>query len=472
MYEHSERRRIGEVQVSKPTRSQAIPSQTSQALKNLRAFAIVSVVSFHSVLAYLASQPAVPAPFDSPPYQWLATPILDNHRWLGFDIYAAFQYVALMPVMFFLSGIFVWPSLVRRGSWNFLYGRLLRIGLPFVFGVYLLMPIAYYPVYRVTAADPSWLAYWWAWTALPFWPGGPLWFLWELLLFDILAVALYVTAPRLMEMLGRVSASAGLAPRRYFVALLAASAVAYVPLAFAFGVSTWAEFGPFDWQPDRPLLYLVYFFAGAGIGVQGYDRGLLRPGGELARRWYVWLAGAGGSFLLWMISMAPSAYGRSNIIIDLCSYFAVVLAVATVCLGFTAAFLRFGSARSAPIDSLSENAYAIYFVHYVFVVWLQYALLSAAMPAIVKAVLVFAGALALSWGIAVAAERFGVLAQQFRKPASHAGWALGRFAQNASEGLTPLGDAVGSGQVAAVPPRSVMNSRHLIATPEAQDRAS
>src|SRR5262249_41223928 len=396
--------------------------QASQALKNLRAFAIVLVVSFHSVLAYLASQPAAPEPFDSPPYHWLATPILDQQRWFAFDIYAAFQYVALMPVMFFLSGIFVWPSLIRRGSWNFLYSRLLRIGLPFVFGVYLLMPIAYYPVYRVTAADPSWLAYWRHWTALPFCPCRPLWVLWQLLLFDILALVLYLTAPRLIEMLGRFSMSAGPTPRRYFVALLAVSTIAYVPLAFAFGVSRWVEFGPFDLQPDRPLLYLVYFFAGVGIGGQGYDRGLLRPGGELARRWRVWLSCAGGSFLLWMISMAPSAFGRGNLVIDLCSYFAVVLVVATVCLGFAAVFLRFGSMRSALTDSLSENAYAIYLVHYVFVVWLQYALLGVTLPAFIKGVLVFTCALLLSWGVAVGAGRFASRARQFRNTASNAGW--------------------------------------------------
>src|SRR5215472_4625703 len=162
MPEHSERAERGQA------RNKASQSLTSQALKNLRAYAIATVVAFHSVLAYLASQPAVQQPFDSPPYHWLATPILDSQRWLGFDIYAAFQYVALMPVMFFLSGIFVWPSLVRKGAWNFLSGRLWRIGLPFAFGVYLLMPIAYYPVYRVTAADPSWAAYWQHWAVLPF----------------------------------------------------------------------------------------------------------------------------------------------------------------------------------------------------------------------------------------------------------------------------------------------------------------
>jgi glucan biosynthesis protein C len=394
------------------TSTKGVQSPTSQALKNLRAFAIVMVLSFHSVLAYLASQPAVPEPFDSPPYHWLATPILDDQRWLGFDIYAAFQYVALMPVMFFMSGIFVWPSLVRRGSWNFVYGRLVRIGLPFVFGVCLLMPIAYYPVYRVAAADPGWLAYWRHLTTLPFWPGGPLWFLWELLAFDLLAVALYLTAPRSIETLGRFSASMADAPSWYFLALLAIAVIAYVPLAYVFGVSDWAEFGPFGWQPDRPLLYLVYFFAGVGIGVQGYDRGLLRPGGKLAQRWHIWLGCAAITFLLWMATMAPSAYGHSNVLIDLCAYVAVALVVTTVCLAFSAVFLQFASARSTVTDSLSEHAYAIYLVHYVFVVWLQYALLGAAMPAIAKGVLVFAGTLLLSWGVAAGAGRLALLAQR------------------------------------------------------------
>jgi hypothetical protein len=191
-------------------------SPTSQALMNLRAFAIVTVVSFHSVLAYLASQPHAMQPFDRPPFHWMATPILDSQRWLGFDIYAAFLYVSLMPVMFFLSGIFVWPSLKRKGSWNYLTGRFLRIGVPFLFGVYLLMPFAYYPVYRVGASDPSLLSYFKQLVALPFWPSGPLWFLWQLLVFDCAAVAIFLTAPRLIEGLGRLSTSASETPKQYF----------------------------------------------------------------------------------------------------------------------------------------------------------------------------------------------------------------------------------------------------------------
>jgi surface polysaccharide O-acyltransferase-like enzyme len=60
--------------------------------------------------------------------------------------------------------------------------------------------------------------------------------------------------------------------------------------------------------------------------------------------------------------------------------------------------LHFSARRRRILDSLSENAYGMYLVHYVFVVWLQYAMLSVQAPAIIKAAIVFAGTLLLSWG--------------------------------------------------------------------------
>jgi peptidoglycan/LPS O-acetylase OafA/YrhL len=47
--------------------------------------------------------------------------------------------------------------------------------------------------------------------------------------------------------------------------------------------------------------------------------------------------------------------------------------------------------------SLSANAYSIYLVHYIFVVWCQYALLSIATPAIIKFIITFIVALVASW---------------------------------------------------------------------------
>src|SRR5215469_2900620 len=113
--------------------------RASLALDNLRAFVILLVLSFHSVLAYLNFLPASPFPFGSPPYLWRAFPIVDTARWFGFDLFCAWQDVFLMSLFFFLSGLFVWRSLERKGTRAFLHDRIVRLGVPFAFAVALLM---------------------------------------------------------------------------------------------------------------------------------------------------------------------------------------------------------------------------------------------------------------------------------------------------------------------------------------------
>jgi glucans biosynthesis protein C len=376
-------------------------SRSSLALNNLRAFVILIVLAFHSVLAYLDSSPAAPQPFSAPPYRWQAIPIIDSQRWLGFDLFCAFQDVYLMTFMFFLSGLFVWPSLMRKGSRKFLYDRVLRLGVPFVLGVYLLMPVAHYPVYSVTAVDPSWIAFWQHWLALPMWPSGPMWFLWQLLALNIVAAALFRFVPNWGGFLRRLSASARAHPGRYFAGLVTASALAYLPLAAAFTPWEWGQVGPFGLQLSRPLHYLVYFFAGVGIGAYGLERGLLAADGMLARRWGAWSAAALAAFLLWIgaTALTMTAWGGALPALQMLANLAFVLSCATGCFFFAAVFLSFAAARSQTFDSLSENAYGMYLVHYVFVVWLQYLLLGAALLAIGKAAVVFGATLLLSWAM-------------------------------------------------------------------------
>jgi peptidoglycan/LPS O-acetylase OafA/YrhL len=80
----------------------------------------------------------------------------------------------------------------------------------------------------------------------------------------------------------------------------------------------------------------------------------------------------------------------------------LVLYCAAACLGWAAVFLRFTATRRPVIDSLSENAYGIYLVHYLFITWLQYILLGVALFAIAKAAIVFTGTLILSWATSIA----------------------------------------------------------------------
>ena len=379
-------------------------SRSSIALVNLRAVVILIVLAFHSVLPYLASLPQAPHPFDNPPYLWLAFPIVDGERWFGFDLFCAWQDLGLMTLMFFLSGLFVPASLARKGSWKFLSDRLLRIGLPFALAVIFLAPLAYYAAYRTTAIDPGFEAYWQHWLALPFWPCGPQWFLGELLAFNILAAVAHRFIPGWERHLARPVASAFGNPVRFFAVLVAASALAYVPLVLVYSPFAWVNIGPIGFQSSRPLHYLVYFLAGIAVGTHGLDRGLLDCDGALPRRWRAWLAAALAGFLLWAAPTLVTMADWSNApgIAKFAAGLGFVVACAAGCMCALSICLRFAHWRRRESDSLSANAYRMYLIHYVFAVWLQYALLGTALFAIPKAAIVFGATLAISWAIAAA----------------------------------------------------------------------
>ena len=368
-------------------------------LGNLRAVVILIVVAFHSALAYLASQPPGPFSFDAAPYRWIAFPILDRERWFGFDLFCAWQDVSLMSLMFFLAGLFTPASLSRKGSLAYLSERWWRIGLPFLFAAGVLSPLAYFASYRATAADPSAAAFWQHWTALPMWPAGPAWFLWQLLMLSALAAGLHALAPQWVHALGRLAGTLIDRPLALFISMSALSIVAYVPLAMAFTPWDWTSLGPFSLQLSRPLHYFVYFFVAFAIGSRGIERSALRPDGPLARYWPAWLAAAVASALAWggLTSLTLAGWDASPIADRLAAALAFPLACATGVFSLLAICLRLMRTRHRLLDSLSANAYRIYLLHYVFVVWLQYSLLGVRLAVIEKASIVFIVALALSW---------------------------------------------------------------------------
>jgi surface polysaccharide O-acyltransferase-like enzyme len=368
-------------------------------LSNLRAVVILIVVSFHSVLPYLASQPAEPPAFDATPYRWVAFPIIDRERFFGFDLFCAWQDVSLMTLMFFLAGLFTAPSLNRKGPLAYLSDRCWRIGVPFLLAAAILAPLAYFASYLTTAADPTLDAFARHWLALPMWPAGPAWFLWQLFVLSAVAAALQAFAPEWLEAMSRLAARRDDRPISLFVALVAVSTFSYVPLALAFSAWDWASLGPFAVQLSRPLTYLVYFFAGFALGRQGFDRGLLQSCGALSRHWLLLLMMAIVMMATWglLTSLTLPDWTTSPLAYRLMAALAFPPACASGVLCLLAIALRFLTFRDRILDSLSANAYSIYLLHYVAVVWLQYALLAVAVSAVAKGGIVFALALGASW---------------------------------------------------------------------------
>src|SRR5262249_26967819 len=157
-----------------------------------------------------------------------------------------------------------------KGAVRFLRDRALRLGLPFAVAAAILMPLAYYPSYAVTGADPGLLPYARAWLSLGFWPSGPAWFIWLLFVFDAVAAGLYMLwrrwranaeAPRHLGVHDR--------PWAFVAMLLIVSALVYIPLELVFGAERWLTLGPFSFQASRLLLYATYFLAGIQTGAAG-----------------------------------------------------------------------------------------------------------------------------------------------------------------------------------------------------------
>jgi peptidoglycan/LPS O-acetylase OafA/YrhL len=177
-----------------------------------------------------------------------------------------------------------------------------------------------------------------------------------------------------------------------------ASAIAYVPLALVFSPWAWFEYGPFAFQLSRPAHYVLYFFVGVGVGAYGVERGLFAAKGKLAHGWVGWIAAAVALFLLWMSMMVLALRGaEAPLALRVGADLSFSLACAASCFGVVAFFLRFATRRVPAFESLADNAYGLYLVHYVFVLWLQYALLDAPLPALAKFPIVLGLALLLSF---------------------------------------------------------------------------
>jgi peptidoglycan/LPS O-acetylase OafA/YrhL len=347
------------------------------------------------------------------PRWWQAFPVVDPvQRAAWTAMFAGFNDIFFMSLMFLLSGLFVWSGLKHKGTGGFLRGRLLRLGAPFLFGVGVVAPLAYYPTYLQIPGHAGFGGFVRQWLAIGVWPSGPAWFLWVLLVFDCIAAISFAVAPGWAGTLGRFLAGPRSRPARFFTLLLVASALVYVPLELAYSGLTWTAFGPFTFQTSRILHYLLYFLAGAAIGAWGLNRGPLAPKGKLARRWALWAIAAVVLFLaVAVVSIVFMTAHLQSKGWEVATDVLFAASCAGSCLAFLALFLRFARSRSAVFESLSRNSYGVYLVHYAFVSWLQLALVGASMPATLKFAIVACGAVGGSWLTTMALRRVPIVAR-------------------------------------------------------------
>jgi peptidoglycan/LPS O-acetylase OafA/YrhL len=366
-------------------RATAKASTRNEALDRARTFLTLVVLLHHAVIPYTHFGHT------------------DPKSWIGFDAVVLATDSFFMAMFFFLSGLFVWSSLAHKQPQVFLRDRLLRLGLPFLIAAFTIIPLAYYAIELRQHPDTSFAAFWWKTVTVGPWPSGPIWFVWVLLAFDVLATVLYLVSPRLLDPINRLSQRGYDEPALFFVFMLVVTAVVYVPTRIYFGAGRWFTFGPFDVQASRVLLYAAYFFIGAGVGAAKFDRGLLAAESRLARSSWGWIVATLVPYcLMWVLIYIkreilgnpvwlPAWYEASY------GFFFAAFSAA-ILFAILAYFLRYKRSGSSLLDPMQPDAYGMFLVHYPIILWIQYWLFDFNWPAVAKALIAFVLTVLLSWG--------------------------------------------------------------------------
>jgi hypothetical protein len=371
----------------------------------LRAFVTLLVLAHHAVLAYHPFAPPGVISLLAEPRWWQAFPVADSSRSDLVALFAGWNDIFLMALMFVLSGLFVSTSLARRGTKSFLGRRLMRLGVPFVVVVAIVAPLAYYPAYISTVAPEGVAGFVRDWLSLGNWPAGRGWFLWLLLAFDAAAVGLFALRPGWIASAGRPLSWIVARPLWCFATLVAVTTLVYIPFVSVVDPLDWTAFGPFSFQTSRLFFYAVYFFGGIVLGAQGFERGLLAPDGRLARSWPIWIPAALMAYGFTVAStLAGFAVGAGSAV-KMAANFGFVITCATSCFALLALFLRFIRKPRRVFDSVRSNAYGMYIVHYAIVSWLQLSILPVPLSALGKATVVIAATGLLSWATTATLRR-------------------------------------------------------------------
>ena len=375
----------------------------------LRTTITLMVIAHHSALAYTTW-----ARFDSHDVFRSTAPVVDVSRWAFLDYAENFNDVFFMSLMFFVSGLFTLPAIRKHGAIGFARDRLLRLGVPFIFAVMFIIPLAYYAMWNLTDRHSG---YWTYYAALAShgYTVGPPWFIWVLLLFDVCVATLLLPLQQPYQVFNRLAVFLRkVQPWAIWSTLLVLSGVAYLPLLKRYGFDRWTVLisSPFAFQEARICLYALWFLFGALVGAPGLESGMLSRSGGLARHWKRWLFACFCVYnALWFLPRTTPFHGLSSENQGTLEAMLWVASCVTSCFCFLAVFRALKWKPATWMLSLSRSAYVMYLVHYVYVAWEQRLLLPFAMPAAIKAVLVFCAATFLSWLTAQGALRLPSVAK-------------------------------------------------------------
>lgn len=330
----------------------------------------------------------------------------------------------MMPSLYFLAGIFVFPSLLRRGLKSFAIEKLLRLGIPFLVGIPTINAVISYGKFYVSQD--------YAYTNWRFWEffrnvylqnpiPGVFWFLAYLLALTTFVVVLYGISPKIIERLASLTQWLIRRPVWGFVLFSLLSAFILGVSDLIWGAPWWIGFWKiFYVRAARFILKIVYFFLGCGFGYAGLhvNQEFTEKLQSHWQKWFLLMIVAGGLYIGYTLSYIHEGAFSDDIRLyfkrggglayglTLLATYAPMVLLRTTLLGifiasqlvaYSALFARFLNNGSKFWASLAACSYGIFMVHEPIVVWLHIWLLPENIWPVLKFVVSGGVALMVSW---------------------------------------------------------------------------
>jgi len=355
-----------------------MPNNRMYFLDNLRALVVLLVVVLHTSMTYMAYAPT----------WWY---VLDSQNSIFFTMLVLIIDVPLMPIMFFIAGYFSFPTLQKKGGGVFLKDKLIRIGIPWVFGALFLAPPTAYMIYYSRHVPMSFFKFW----ATDFW--GDLyqqsvyWFLGVLLLMFLILTIAFLRSGWFRALKQKVS----LPSWKSFSVFLTLMTCGFFLMYLFFSIDQWSHIYLFVFQPLRVPLYFGYFF----LGVYAYLHAWFTPDGYKPR-----LAIWAGMFILFGIiylsyKLSIASDPQATILIKIGTAVLFNLFCLSSLMAGIAFFQRYVNYKGRIWKSLSANSYGIYYVHTLILYPFAYIFLDVSLPLFLKSSIVMLVAALMSWGI-------------------------------------------------------------------------
>jgi hypothetical protein len=312
--------------------------------------------------------------------------------------------VANMQILFFIAGFFAYGSLEKAGPGQFMRQKLVRIGLPWVVGVVFLAPLVTYLIPLTRGFAAPYLEFWTGDFWGPFYQQSVYWFLGVLLLLFAILTAFYSGTPSLRN----IPRAAQTPSARLFVTFWALTSLWFFVVTLVLPADTWSNaLKVIVYQPARLLLYAGYF----ALGILADRRGWLRAGGFQPDLGWWGPATAIAALGYLGLRIVGSEWGLFFLVAQAALFNAFCLAGLMAGLAF---FRQFANQPAPVWNSLSRNAYAIYYVHPLILYPAAYLALSIQAPIFVEVAALTLVAVAVSWALgALVLTRWPVLRRVF-----------------------------------------------------------